>query len=278
MNIRMLRIGQDIRVIRMVIRIIRIAYNFESMGLENLLKEYGLSEKEIAVYLTLIKLGPSAVRNISSESKVNRGTTYDILKNLISQGLVSYYNKESHQYFTSEPPEKLVLALEQRQQDLEAVKEKIQKNLPTLQLEFGRQGGKPVMKLYEGLKGIKQILEDVLETMSRADDKIYYVYSSASVRKNVYQSMPDFSDKRIKKIIKVQTIALGAGGQLVGNDERKWMNKHEKELAATYQLIYNGKVAHISLDNSENPVGVLIENQPIYETQKMIFEFNWSRL
>ena len=55
-----------------------------------------------------------------------------------------------------------------------------------------------------------------------------------------------------------------------------WKNKEEPY--ATYEIIYAGKVAHISLDDSQNPVGVVIENDPIYETQKMIFEFNWSKL
>lgn len=248
------------------------------MDTQTLLKEYGLTDKESAVYLSLIKLGPSPVRVLASASKVNRGTTYDILKNLISQGLVSYYNKESHQYFSAEPPEKLVLALEQKQKDLETVKEKIQQNLPELQMVFGQQGGKPVMKLYEGIKGVRQIMEDVLDTMSKSEDKIYFIYSSAGVRKNIYQSMPDFSNRRIKKNIRVKTIALGPGGQLVGLDERKWMPNPSKELKATYEFIFDGKVAYINLDNSDNPVGVLIENRTIYETQKMIFEFNWNKL
>ena len=248
------------------------------MDLLSLLKEYGLSEKESAVYLCLINLGPSPVRTLATASKVNRGTTYDILKNLLNQGLVSYYNKESHQYFSAEPPEKLVLALEQKQKELETVKEKIESNLPQLQMAFGQQGGKPVMKLYDGAKGIKQILEDVLGTMNQAKDKTYYVYSSANVRKNVHQSMPDFSTKRIKKKISVKTIALGPGGQLVGLDERKWLPNQRSDIKATYQFIYDGKVAHISLDNSDNPVGVVIENQGIYETQKLIFENLWNTL
>src|SRR3989338_7097948 len=247
------------------------------MDTQTLLQQFGLTDKESAVYLSLIKLGPSAVRLLAQEAQGNRGTTYDILKNLISQGLVSYYNKESHQYFAAERPEKLVLALEQKQKDLETVKEKIHQNLPELQLLFGQKGGKPLMKLYEGTKGIRQILEDVLNTVGKAEDKTYYVYSSSSVRQNVYHSMPDFSDRRIKKKIKVKTISLGPGGQLVGMDERKWLSSAKNDLA-TYELIYGGKVVHISLDNSENPVGVMIENTGIYETQKLIFEFNWSKL
>ena len=49
------------------------------------LNRLGLSDKEIAVYLSLIKLRPSAVRALASKSQVNRGTTYDILKKMVQK-------------------------------------------------------------------------------------------------------------------------------------------------------------------------------------------------
>jgi sugar-specific transcriptional regulator TrmB len=248
------------------------------MQIQSILKDFGLSEKEIAVYLALVELGPSSVRDISTKSKVNRGTSYDILKSLIALGVVSYYNKEAKQYFVAEQPEKLLLAIDQKKEDLERVRQNIESSLPLIKTLFEKQGGKPAVKLYEGLRGIRIILEDVLESVAAQQDKEYYVYSSSTVRKNVHEAMPDFSKKRIKQGVKVKTIALGEGGQLNGLDERKWMQPAQKNLKSTYELIYAGKVAHISLDDTENPVGVVIQNQEIYETQKMIFEFNWENL
>ena len=55
------------------------------MIVENL-RQFGLNEKEISVYLSLISLGHSPVREISKTANVNRGTTYDILKSLIELG------------------------------------------------------------------------------------------------------------------------------------------------------------------------------------------------
>ncbi len=246
------------------------------MQTQVLLKKFGLSDKEIAVYQALIESGPSPVRLIAQRSQVNRGTTYDILKSLVDLGLVTYFNKQTHQYFSAESPEKLIAALEDKQQQLEQVKTEIATALPELKMAFARQGGRPQIKLYDGLKGIKQILEDVLATMSKSADKIYYVYSSATVRNNVYQAMPDFSDKRIGKKIKVHTISLGPGGELRGLDERRWMKLDNSSLQATYEIIYGGKVAHISLDETDNPVGVIIENQAIYDTQKNLFLFSWG--
>lgn len=256
------------------------------MQIQVVLKNFGLSEKEIAVYLALIELGSSSVRTISGKAKINRGTTYDILKSLINMGIISYYNKESKQYFIAERPETLLAVIDKKQEELKEIKLNIEESLPLFKTIFEKQGGKPVVKLYEGLIGIRHILEDVLKSMERVKDKTYYVYSSSTVRKNVHQAMKDFNNKRIRRRIKVKTIALGKGGSTVGLDERKWMElpntkntKEQENLRSTYEIIYGGnKVAHISLDNAENPVGVVIENQEIYQTQKLIFEYNWKKL
>lgn len=251
---------------------------FFQMQIHSLLKNFGLNDKETAVYTALIELGPSPVRTIASKSKVNRGTSYDILKSLIDQGLVTYYNQETKQYFVAESPEKLIDALEDKQKQLEEVKKDIQVALPELQSMFEQEGGRPTVKLYEGAKGVKKILEDVLETLAESKEKTYYVYSSSSLRKNVYDAMPDFSKKRISKKILVNTISLDEGGQLVGLDARKWLPAGKDNLKSTYELIYNGKVAHISLGTSDNPIGVVIENEAIYQTQKLVFEFLWNKL
>lgn len=250
------------------------------MQIEVILKHFGLSEKEIAVYLSLVELGPSSVRDIANKSKVNRGTTYDILKSLITLGIVSYYNKESKQYFMAEQPEKLLTALDQKQEELQEVRKDIEESLPLIKTLFEKQGGKPVVRFYEGSKGVRQIFEDVLEEAGKSPGKGYFLYSAATSkdRKNVYEAMPDFSKKRIAKKIRVKIISLGEGGQLAGLDERKQMAVGNQDLKATHEIIYAGKVAHISIDSGENPVGVVIQNQAIYETQKMIFEFNWNKL
>ena len=258
------------------------------MEIQIILKNFGLSEKEIAVYLALVELGPSSVREIAIKSKVNRGTSYDILKSLISIGVVSYYNKETKQYFMAEQPEKLLSAIDQKKEYLEGVRKDIQNSLPLIKTLFEKQGGRPVVKFYEGSKGVRQIFEDVLEEVEKSGRKEYYLYSSSTEldRKNVYEGMPNFSEKRIKNQIEVKIISLGEGGTLVGLDERKQMivpsltsaKDGQRVGGSTHEIIYAGKVAHISIDKNENPVGVVIENQEIYSMQKMIFEFNWDKL
>jgi len=249
------------------------------MELKNILEEFGLSDKETNVYLALLELGPSPARAVSRRAGVNRGTAYDILRKLVDLGLASFYRK-GKQHFAAEPPERLVEAVEDKQTKLQRLKVNITEKLPELKTLFVQQGGKPTIRVYEGSKGVKKILEDVLNTLSNNQIKEYYVYSSSTAkdRQTVYQDFPQFNEKRIQKGINVRTISLGEGGGLSGLDKRKSLGGLERKSHATHEIIYGGKIAHIGLDSSGTAFGVIVENTDIFETQKVIFESLWGKI
>jgi sugar-specific transcriptional regulator TrmB len=242
-----------------------------------LLYDFGLNNREVEVFLALVQIGPSSIRTLANKSGINRGSTYECLKKLISLGIVSIFDKNKRKFYVAEQPDRLIEILDEKEKKFQAVRLKIDENLEILKKLYFQYNNKPVVKMFEGLNGIKTILKDVLKVVSLTDEKVYYVYSSATVRNNVHQSMPNFSQHRIRLGIKVKTIALGSGGQLVGLDERKWLNLAD-DMKSTYEIIYSNKVAHISLDEQKEPIGIVIESTPIYQTQKMIFESNWKHL
>lgn len=244
--------------------------------IESILKQFGLSEKEIKVYLALLELGPAPVRKIAQRAGINRGTSYDILKSLISQGLASYFHKEKNQYFVAEDPERLKEVLEDKVNNLKKLEDKIETVIPELKSLIQKSGQKPVVKLYEGHKGIKSILQDVLEVMVKNKEKEYLIYSSADIRQYLYQEFPNFTEQRIKKGIKVKAIAFGQGGMEEGLDERRWLTKEKSSPA--YILIYDHKVAMISINEDKQPLGVIIEDRNLATTQKMIHNFVWQQL
>ncbi|MFA5107717.1 MAG: helix-turn-helix domain-containing protein [Patescibacteria group bacterium] len=247
------------------------------MVVEQTLEKLGFSEKESAVYLALLRRGPSAVRALASEAGINRGTTYDILKSLREQGLVSYYHQDTHQYFVAEDPEKLTALLESKQRLLAETKSELSRLIPELKSTYDKQGEKPVAKYYDGIKGITTILRDVIETMAKAPaPKEYYVYSSADIRKYLYQDFPDFTEERKKRNIHVKIIALGEGGKPLGLDERRWLR--QKKGAPTYIIIYDHKTAHISVAKDGTPRGIIIEDAGLAQTQRVLFEQLWKTL
>lgn len=246
------------------------------MTLPKILNRLGLNDKESGVFLALVKLGPSPVRTIAREAKVNRGTTYDTLKHLLQQGIVSYYHREKHQYFVAEPPERLLELTEDRISQEQATQRELEQALPELTQLYATPGEKPAVRYFEGFRGAKAILRDVLAVMSRVEPKEYFVYSSLDLRQALYHEFPNFTDERVKRGIRVRTIAIGAGGSLYGLDERRWLTR--KESAPTFVLIYDGKVAIIGLDANRNLMGIQIESRAIAETEKMIFLSLWEKL
>lgn len=239
------------------------------------LKQLGLSDKEADVYLAVLSGGPDSVRAIATKAGVNRGTAYDLLKELVRQGAVGYYNKEKKQYFVAERPEKLMNVLAQKIEALEGSREALKTALPELQSLYDSGGTKPTAKLYEGESGIRTVLEDVLESCE-ADGGSYLAYSAADLRDMLYRSLPSFTKERIRRKISVKVIALGGGGADAELAERRWLTK--KEGAPTYTLIYDSKVAAISLGADGTPQAVLIEDSAIADTQRMIFESLWKTL
>lgn len=246
------------------------------MDITPILKKLGLSEKETRVYHACLSEGPSPVRALAEASGVNRGTTYNILKYLIDLGLVSYYHKETRQYFVAEDPAKLLDVFSAKQEELERSKHEVADALPTLRSLFQKAGGGPVVRYYEGKKGVRTILEDVLSVVNEEKKKSYDVYSSSSIRGALRETFPTFTKERIKRKINVRVIAIGEGGEEAQRAERRWLTRAAG--APTYSLLYGEKTAFISLDTVGTPICAIVEDKGITETQKIIFEHLWRTL
>lgn len=240
------------------------------------LKKLGLSDKEVKVYISLLEYGAISVRSLAELAGLNRGTTYDILKRLQEVGLVSYYHQHTKQKFIAEDPEKLLGLIESKEKEIKNVKSGINNLIPELKSLQDKGGSGPVTKYFEGARGVKYILDDVLLSFEKQEEKEYFIYSAANVSDDINDAYPDFTKTRIKKKIKVKAISLSKGGKVNGLDERKWLGTNNE--SATFILLYSGKCAYISRDVKGSPVGVIIENENIYQTQKTIFLEIWKNL
>ena len=242
------------------------------------LKRIGLSEKEVQVYLALISLGPSAIRKVAERAGINRGTTHELLKALQRRGLVSYFHQQKHQHFVAEDPQVLLGKIARREGEIKQATQEIESVLPQLRALAIAAGGRPTVTYYEDYAGVRSILQDALDSVSKLSKKEYAAYSAATIRPYLYdhRSFPRFTEERIQRKISVRTIAIGAGGEMHGKDERRWLTT--EEAAPTYTLLYAGKVAMISLGAHDIPHGLIIEDAGVYKTQLMLFDAMWDRL
>jgi sugar-specific transcriptional regulator TrmB len=215
------------------------------------------------------------VRKIAEFSGFNRGVVYEDLKWLQEEGLVDFYEKENKQWFVANAPEQLTELAQRAVTKAQAAAKELASHVSELKSLYNQGGGAPVARYFEQNE-INKILEDVLETCEAAGEKEYRTYSAAGIREYLYDGFESFSDARVAKGISVKVIAVGQGGELRGLDERKWLkSKNDKP---TYIILYPGKSAYISLNAHQQPVGVVIENAGVFETQKIIFDELWSKL
>jgi HTH-type transcriptional regulator, sugar sensing transcriptional regulator len=240
-----------------------------------LLKSLGFNDKTANIYLALLRLGPSSVRILAQKCDLNRGVVYDKLKWLQEKDLVNFYKKDSKQLFVAENPNKLHDLVKEKTQELQEYDRRLEKIVPELNSLYNKGGQRPISRYYSKDK-IKDILQDILDTCENSEENEYRIYSTAGIREYLYDGFETFSDVRISKSISVKVIAIGKGGQLRGMDERKWLKANNE--TPTYILIYPGKTAYISLNAQDEPVGVVIENEGVFQTQKIIFDNLWSKL
>lgn len=244
------------------------------MQYEQLLTDLGLSAKAARVYLKLLERGSSSIRQIAEATNINRQTTHELLRELVDVGLVSYYGERSRQAFVAEDPSVLSRLAAERSADMQQQRQDLERALPELRQLYGRVSGLATVRYYSNLKGVRTVLEDVLETVERLPTKLYRVYSSAELAPIFHQAYPRFTDDRIAKHIKVRVFGLGGRGAIRGLDERKQLT--QGQTSPCYILIYGQKVAMVSLDERQRPRGILIEDEAIAETLQLIFDTEWT--
>ena len=247
------------------------------MIIHETLSELGISSRQTDLYLTLLKLGPSSIRDIASSAGINRGTAYEELKRLRSMSLVTYFPQGKRRFFCAEPPEVLLRrGKEKRDATSEAVAKFEQDILPDLKQLIPASTRTNVFH-YAGDEGVETVLRDILATMKDKPEKRYRVYSSRQIRKYLYRPFPGFTRAREKAGIHVNVIAIGEGGEDAQLSERKWIEIDEAQ-APSYMAIYDTKCAMISLVGADYPTVVILDSEGIAAAMRISFDTLWSRL
>lgn len=117
----------------------------------------GLSEKEAAVYIAALELGPSPVQDIAHRSRVNRATTYVMIDLLTGRGLMSTFVKGKKRYYSAETPDRLRSILALQRKHIEEKEEDLGRVMPMLLALFNVEGAKPQIRYMEGPEGLLSV-------------------------------------------------------------------------------------------------------------------------
>lgn len=252
--------------------------SYDNKQLTDVLYGLGLSEAESATYLALLNMEAASIRKIAAATGINRGTTYEALKRLNGLGLASVRNYNNRERYMAESPEKLLDIIRDKRRDLLEIAANAKVAIPKLLARRASSDGQPLVRYYENDEGVVTILKDVLQTCRDLDTREYYVYSSSPVRHYLYRKFPNFTKRRVEEGIRVRVIAVGEGGEMAEQAERKWIADPASSVTSSYTIIYGNKIATVAITHNETPYGVIIEDVGAAAMQRILFEQLWQRL
>lgn len=118
------------------------------------LQAFGFDEKESAIYLAGLELGPTTVLELSRRTGLPRTTIYPILEDLRRRGYFRLGKSKRGSTYTAETPTVLDRILRDRAQRLTAT-------LPKLEALRGTVREGAGVTLYEGSEGFRQLWERI---------------------------------------------------------------------------------------------------------------------
>ena len=245
--------------------------------LKQLLGNLKLSEKEVEIFLALVRMGKSPVSTISRESGITRTHVYGIVEGLVEKGLVSEIEERGVKTYEAVDHAGLLAFISREQKELQ----KIEKNIAEMASSFNAMqvGGKEKTKVrfFNGIDGVKNIYAEIRRDLEKQETSIEVLTIFSP--ENLEQIIPNFDYFNYPNMIGRDIVAEDAFIEQykikIKNGAYKVWTK-EKGLFPTDSIQWKNKIAYI--DVSGFPSGIIIENESMAKSFTMWFNEMWNGL
>jgi sugar-specific transcriptional regulator TrmB len=246
------------------------------MNIVETLQSAGLSEKEAAAYIDLLQYGESQTGRICKRTKIPSSHIYTILNNLLEKGLISFKLVNNIKVFKAAEPDTLTHLFDEKEQTIRKEKEQLLKSISELKVMPSAIERLTDFKYYHGLRGIKSLYTEIMNSWKRADE--YYIASAPleSFTKLEGFFLDVLHRKRIKDKVKLKILInkdserWGLPRKKMPFTEVKYMNiKTQTEYGVMndyFWLVSYGKEAY----------ALLIKDKNFASTYKAFFEILWD--
>ena len=248
-----------------------LTYNYSMNDLKEKLQKVGLSEKESAVYLTLLKTGKTTAYGLALKAGLKISTTYVILEELRQKDLVLKIPDSKKQLFLANNPE---LFFEKLSGNVTS----LQKSLPQL-YNLSKRNNESIVITYEGYTGIKDSLNYKIDAMKNKDFLGFYSDLQNPDMK-LLDLMISWSDQCVKNKIGAKVIAPDSPSSRTWIKETK--NKYSKGLKLVNKKLWSSAVSmevgddFIRIIDTKDLQATIVDNRKVAEAFKEIFEMVWN--
>ncbi|MBP9864592.1 hypothetical protein KBC54_04050 [Patescibacteria group bacterium] len=233
------------------------------------LKAIDLNESEAKIYITSLEIGPSSPQRLVERSGFSRPATYLAIEQLVQKGLMTSTMSGKRQLYSAESPDRLTGYTKTFLQKMEAKAAHITEVVEALKLIQHRD--RPQVKLYEGIQGIKAILQDLVDSKPDATEEIVNI----DAVKKVFTTAELTAAQNIlsKRKTKGRAIFYGEVSEVRSGIEARFLPANSFPFQGDL-LLYGTKVAMVTY--TDHVMGVVVENKAIADTYHTLFELAWK--
>jgi sugar-specific transcriptional regulator TrmB len=247
------------------------------------LKSIGLTDGEVNVYLTLLKLGPSTNSPIARHAELQSSTVYYCLNSLIEKGFVTYVIKNNRKNYISVDPENIKDIIEEKQKKLVENKERINKIIPELKKYKNQFEDRTTAEVFEGFNGFQTIFKQIRSELKKGEEyEAFVIEQELSDPEEVNILFINHNKELYKKGIKLRLLAperlRSIFEKLYGESFLKKYQeiRYTKEVIPVGITIYRNKVVtHIT--EKEKPLSIKIKNNKLAQMYKSYFNHVWKQ-
>ncbi len=252
-----------------------------------ILQQLGLDTEQIIVYEYLLKNGKSKAREITKNTPLKRGLVYKVLDELVTMKIVEKNDSEGAvSTFEALHPSALKTLAESKVREAQNAQNHLEHDLGTFISMYNLANNKPGIEFYEGLEGIKKIYNEILQNTSNEPVRSIVKVLDKKIDKETYSVINDYIQKRIKKNILSQSIAINnpQGVELKKGDNasfRKTKLITAKKMPMDFPggeiIIHNQKTYFLAYENHVH-IALSITNNGMYQLLFALFESMWDNL
>jgi sugar-specific transcriptional regulator TrmB len=236
----------------------------------SLLAGIGFTPSEASVYLACLELGGGAASGIAVRAKLNRVTTYEILKRLQKRGAVTKYLQRKVWHFLATDPRVVVKQARERVSRAEL-------HMPDLMENLMQRVRRPKISYFEGIDGIKAMYDD---SLTAKGGEICTITNPKDLRQLLSDLGHDnYVAERVRRKITVRGLApddsYGKREYVLGPKVLREVRflPIEKYPFHNEIMLYDDKVAIYS---GVDEVGIILENESIAGTWRAIWRIVWD--
>lgn len=242
---------------------------------KQILREIGLSEGEIKIYLALLRIGEAKKTELAKESGVSSSKIYEVCSKLQKKGVIGTIVKDKKTHFQAMEPKRLLDFFNEKTAKIEQQKKELEKAIPVLENYSQIQDSKAVM--YEGLPAIKNFFRSILEELQKGDE--YYVIgvNYGNSLPGIKEFFENYHKQRAEKGIKVKMLVNGDAKEiLVKTSLEKSEIRYLPQYLMSNMIILFYKQKSFIFFLAKDAPGMLIENEEVTKGFKTYFDAFWK--